>query len=94
MRVDHRSKTVHFGTELAEAQSVDEAEGPHLQDMPSEQVCQETIVESIYEMKCIMWLLILIFDFYHSDSYPTHVNVGGARQESQNDPSRQNEDRE
>ena len=41
-----------------------------------------------------MWLLILIFDFYHSDSYPTHVNVRGARQESQNDPSRQNEDRE
>ena len=51
MRVDHRSKTVHFGTELAEAQSVDEAEGPHLQDMPSEQVCQETIVQSIYEMQ-------------------------------------------
>merc|ERR1712088_129389 len=38
VRVDHRSKTVHFGTELAEAQSVDEAEGPHLQDMPSEQI--------------------------------------------------------
>merc|ERR1711997_85946 len=38
VRVDHRSKTVHFGTELAEAQSVDEAGGPHLQDMPSEQI--------------------------------------------------------
>ena len=38
VRVDHRSKTVHFGTELAEAQSVTENEGPHLQDMPSEQV--------------------------------------------------------
>ena len=41
MRVDHRTKTVHFGTELAEAQSVTEAEGPHLQDMPSEQVCTD-----------------------------------------------------
>jgi len=38
IRVDHRSKTVHFGTELAEAQSVTENEGPHLQDMPSEQI--------------------------------------------------------
>merc|ERR1712018_705106 len=38
VRVDHRSKTVHFGTELAEAQSITEAEGPHLQDMPSEQI--------------------------------------------------------
>merc|ERR1712213_197971 len=28
----------HFGTELAEAQSISETEGPHLQDMPSEQI--------------------------------------------------------
>ena len=38
VRIDHRTKTVHFGTDLAEAQSHDLAEGPHLQDMPSEQV--------------------------------------------------------
>jgi len=38
IRVDHRSRTVHFGTELAEAQSISETEGPHLQDMPSEQI--------------------------------------------------------
>ena len=38
--------------------------------------------------------VVIDFDFYLSDSYPTHVNVRGARQESQNDPSRQNEDRE
>ena len=63
MRVDHRSKTVHFGTELAEAQSVDEAEGPHLQDMPSEQVCQETIVQSIYEMIWKMHHVVIDFDF-------------------------------
>merc|ERR1712203_910187 len=38
IRVDHRSRTVHFGTKLAEAQSTSETEGPHLQDMPSEQI--------------------------------------------------------
>ncbi len=38
IRVDHRTRTVHFGTDLAEAQSYDVAEGPHLQDMPSEQI--------------------------------------------------------
>ncbi len=38
IRIDHRTQTVHFGTDLAEAQSRDVAEGPHLQDMPSEQI--------------------------------------------------------
>ena len=38
IRIDHRTRTVHFGTDLAEAQSYDLAEGPHLQDMPSEQI--------------------------------------------------------
>eukprot|EP00095_Tigriopus_kingsejongensis_P010111 maker-scaffold152_size304267-snap-gene-1.19 protein:Tk10111 transcript:maker-scaffold152_size304267-snap-gene-1.19-mRNA-1 annotation:"eukaryotic translation initiation factor 3 subunit a" len=38
IRIDHRTCTVHFGTELAEAQSYSLAEGPHLQDMPSEQI--------------------------------------------------------
>ena len=38
IRLDHRTQTVHFGTDLAEAQSRDVAEGPHLQDMPSEQI--------------------------------------------------------
>merc|ERR1712156_404873 len=53
IRVDHRSRTVHFGTELAEAQSISETEGPHLQDMPSEQfrkqlmVMQETLERNL-----------------------------------------------
>jgi len=38
IRVDHRTRTVHFGSNMTEAQSVSEVEGPHLQDMPSEQV--------------------------------------------------------
>jgi len=38
IRVDHRTRVVHFGTDLAEAQSREVAEGPHLQDMPSEQI--------------------------------------------------------
>ena len=38
IRIDHRTQTVHFGTDLAVAQSRDVAEGPHLQDMPSEQI--------------------------------------------------------
>jgi translation initiation factor 3 subunit A len=44
IRVDHRTKTVHFGTELAEAQSQNVAEGPHLQDMPSEQIRTQLIM--------------------------------------------------
>ena len=31
IRVDHRTRTVHFGTDLTEAQSYTAAEGPHLQ---------------------------------------------------------------
>ena len=39
IRVDHRTRTVHFGSDLSGAQSYNNMEGPHLQDMPSEQVC-------------------------------------------------------
>jgi len=37
VRVDHRTRTVHFGSNVSDV-SVSEVEGPHLQDMPSEQV--------------------------------------------------------
>merc|ERR1719412_3426014 len=43
IRVDHRTRTVHFGTDLTEAQSYTAAEGPHLQDMPSEQIRTQLI---------------------------------------------------
>ena len=38
MRIDHRTGTVRFGTDLAEAQRQDLPEGPHVQSMPSEQI--------------------------------------------------------
>jgi len=37
VRVDHRTRTVHFGSNVSDV-STHEVEGPHLQDMPSEQV--------------------------------------------------------
>ena len=41
IRVDHRTRTVHFGSNLTGAQSYNAMEGPHLQDMPSEQIRQQ-----------------------------------------------------
>merc|ERR1719290_353440 len=38
VRIDHRTRSVHFGTDLTESQRTDLPEGPHLQAMPSEQV--------------------------------------------------------
>merc|ERR1712123_95264 len=38
VRIDHRTGSVHFGTDLSEAQRTDLPEGPHTQSMPSEQV--------------------------------------------------------
>merc|ERR1719234_1037109 len=38
VRIDHRTSSVHFGTDLAESQKAEVAEGPHVQAMPSEQV--------------------------------------------------------
>jgi len=38
VRIDHRTGSVHFGTDLSEAQRRDLSEGPTIQNMPSEQV--------------------------------------------------------
>jgi len=38
VRIDHRTGTVRFGTDLAEAQRKDLPEGPHVQSMPSEAI--------------------------------------------------------
>jgi len=38
VRIDHRTRSVVFGTDLTESQRTDLKEGPHLQAMPSEQV--------------------------------------------------------
>jgi len=44
IRVDHRTRTVHFGSDLTGAQSYNAMEGPHLQDMPSEQIRQQLML--------------------------------------------------
>merc|ERR1740128_1380448 len=38
VRIDHRTRSVRFGTDLSEAQRTDLPEGPHVQSMPSEQI--------------------------------------------------------
>lgn len=38
VRIDHRGRSLHFGTEICVSQSEEIIEGPHLQTMPSEQV--------------------------------------------------------
>ena len=38
MRIDHRSKSLSFGTDLMVAQKEDVPEGPYIQSMPSEQI--------------------------------------------------------
>ena len=38
VRLDHRTGSVNFGTDLSEAQRTDLTEGPNIQAMPSEQV--------------------------------------------------------
>merc|ERR1712066_59210 len=38
VRIDHRTGSVHFGTDLSEAQRTELPEGPTIQSMPSEQV--------------------------------------------------------
>lgn len=38
MRIDHRTRSLSFGTDLGVAQKEDVAEGPYLQSMPSENI--------------------------------------------------------
>merc|ERR1719370_2868976 len=38
VRIDHRTRSVRFGTDLTESQRTDLPEGPHVQSMPSEQI--------------------------------------------------------
>merc|ERR1719370_921663 len=38
VRIDHRTRSVRFGTDLTESQRQDLPEGPHVQSMPSEQI--------------------------------------------------------
>lgn len=38
MRIDHRTRSLSFGTDLGVSQNEDLPEGPYLQSMPSEQI--------------------------------------------------------
>merc|ERR1719334_3057958 len=38
VRLDHRTWSIRFGTDLSEAQRTDLPEGPHVQSMPSEEI--------------------------------------------------------
>lgn len=43
MRIDHRSKSLSFGTDLMVAQKEDVPEGPYIQSMPSEGIRNQLI---------------------------------------------------
>jgi translation initiation factor 3 subunit A len=43
VRIDHRKKCLHFGSQLRISQGEEKVEGPHLQSMPSEQVRQQLV---------------------------------------------------
>merc|ERR1712200_27258 len=49
VRIDHRTGTVRFGTDLAEAQRQDLPEGPHVQSMPSEQIRTQVMGKRIVD---------------------------------------------
>jgi hypothetical protein len=43
IRIDHKTKCIHFGMDLSESQREDKPEGPTLQSMPSEQVRNQLV---------------------------------------------------
>ncbi len=89
IRVDHRTRTVHFGSDLAGAQSYNNMEGPHLQDMPSEQIRQQLMqmmevldkgLKTIHPDKIKIENNALrqkIVEAYHSSKARDHVRLLG-----------------
>lgn len=47
IRIDHRKRCIHFGTDLTESQREDHPDGPTLQSMPSEQVRSQLVNMSV-----------------------------------------------
>lgn len=45
--IDHKNKSIHFGTDLTESQREDHPDGPTLQSMPSEQIRSQLVNMSI-----------------------------------------------
>lgn len=47
IRIDHKKRCIHFGTDLTESQREDHPDGPTLQSMPSEQVRSQLVNMSV-----------------------------------------------
>ena len=63
MRIDHRTGTVRFGTDLAEAQRQDLPEGPHVQSMPSEQIRNFSYNRTKITRSAGGWVYSMMLDF-------------------------------
>merc|ERR1711974_515052 len=86
VRVDHRTRTVHFGSNVSDV-STHEIEGPHLQDMPSEQVRQQLMqmlevldksLKTIHPDKIKIENNALrqkIVDAYHQSKQRHHISI-------------------
>lgn len=70
------------------------AEGPHLQDMPSEQVRTIELIPSPIALQNLQKTSFEKYFLFLSGSHSADVHAWGARQELEDDPPRQGEDRE
>merc|ERR1711970_1627489 len=87
VRIDHRTGTVRFGTDLAESQRTDLPEGPHVQSMPSEQIRTQLMRMMVSVEGCISTihpdrnqvenaeLRKRIVDAYHSSKSRDHLRL-------------------
>ncbi|XP_023210598.1 eukaryotic translation initiation factor 3 subunit A-like [Centruroides sculpturatus] len=53
VRIDHRQRCLHFGSELSVSQREEIVEGPHLQSMPSEQIRSQLVTLYSVLHKCV-----------------------------------------
>jgi len=87
VRIDHRTRSVRFGTDLAESQRTDLPEGPHVQSMPSEQIRTQLMrmmvtldgsINTIYPTRNLVENAELrkkIVDAYHSSKSRDHLRL-------------------
>ncbi|CAB4055807.1 EIF3A [Lepeophtheirus salmonis] len=88
VRIDHRSRTLHFGNDLTESCDEDNLMGgPHLQDMPSEQIRTQLMVmmkvlvksvQTIHPQKVKLENNVLrnkIIESYHQSKQRDHERV-------------------
>ncbi|CAB4061812.1 EIF3A [Lepeophtheirus salmonis] len=67
IRIDHRTRTIHFGTDLVESHSHDVADGPQIQDMPSEQIHKFKLENNALRLK--------IVESYHQSKQREHERI-------------------